>query len=233
MKYPGRELDLFARALNWKRYWSGQMAAYLRGDVLEVGAGIGANLAMLWNERVTSLTCLEPDEDLAARITPPPGAEGHLAWSVRVGTTADLREGEAFDTILYADVIEHVPEDREELARAARFLRPGGHLIVLAPAHNFLATDFDRAIGHLRRYTRRTLAALGPESLRPVKVIYLDSVGILAMLGNRLLLGSSSPSEREILFWDRYLVPPSRVLDWLTCHRLGRSVLGVWRRPAD
>ena len=40
--YVGQELDVFAHAVHWKRYWSSQIEPYLRGDVLEVGAGLGA-----------------------------------------------------------------------------------------------------------------------------------------------------------------------------------------------
>jgi hypothetical protein len=34
----------------------------------------------------------------------------------------------------------------------------------------------------------------------------------------------------EIKFWDRFLVPASRILDHLTFHRIGKSLLGVWRK---
>ena len=40
--YVGNELDLFAQAKRWKRYLASHLAPYLTGDVLEVGAGIGA-----------------------------------------------------------------------------------------------------------------------------------------------------------------------------------------------
>lgn len=46
----------------------------------------------------------------------------------------------AFDTIIYIDVLEHIEDDREELNRAASHLRPGGHLIILSPAHQKLFT---------------------------------------------------------------------------------------------
>ena len=42
-----------------------------------------------------------------------------------------------FDAILYIDVLEHIEDDRAEMARAAARLKPGGALIVLAPAHPF------------------------------------------------------------------------------------------------
>ena len=46
-KYAGSELELFEKARNWKAYWRAQIAEFVRGEVLEVGAGIGANTLTL------------------------------------------------------------------------------------------------------------------------------------------------------------------------------------------
>ena len=59
---------------------------------------------------------------------------------------------------------------------------------------------------------------------------YLDNVGLLLSLGNRLLLRRDLPSAAQIAFWDRRIIPLSRILDRLTGHRLGKTVLCVWRR---
>ena len=40
-----------------------------------------------------------------------------------------------FDCILYIDVLEHIENDRQELIEAKKRLKPGGRLIILAPAH--------------------------------------------------------------------------------------------------
>ena len=42
-----------------------------------------------------------------------------------------------------------------ELARVAAAAEAGRPVVVLSPAHQWLYTPFDRAIGHFRRYTRR------------------------------------------------------------------------------
>jgi 2-polyprenyl-3-methyl-5-hydroxy-6-metoxy-1,4-benzoquinol methylase len=224
-KYAGSELELFEKARNWKAYWRSQIARFVRGEVLEVGAGIGANTATLASLEFQHWTCLEPDSALAARIAVPPGGRHRSA----VGTIADLPAETTFDAILYIDVLEHIADDRAEMSRAAAHLKPGGAVIVLAPAHPFLFTPFDAAIGHFRRYTRASLRAAAPANLRVEKLVYLDAAGMLASAGNRLLLQRSMPTERQILTWDRLLVPVSRRIDPLFAGRLGKSVLGVWR----
>jgi len=195
-----------------------------------VGAGLGATTAALCDGRQRSWLCLEPDADLAGAIEAGIAA-GRLPSCCRVarGTTADLAADARFDAILYVDVLEHIGDDAGELGRAARHLGPGGALVVLAPAHPWLYSPFDAAIGHHRRYTRRALAAVAPAGLALVALRYLDSVGLLASAGNRLVWRRRLPTAGAIAAWDRWMVPLSaRVDPWLG-FRVGRSVLAVWR----
>jgi SAM-dependent methyltransferase len=222
-EYAGSELAVFEKAVHWKRYWRARIAPLVHGNVLEAGAGIGANTRLLADLPYRSWTCLEPDAALAAQIELPTGLHRKIT-----GTIADLAE--SFDTIIYIDVLEHIEDDAAEMARAAARLNRGGHVIVLAPAHGFLYTPFDAAIGHFRRYSRASLRSAAPAGLRESKIIYLDAAGLLASAANRLLLRQAMPTERQILAWDRLMIPISRAIDPLFGHRLGKSVLGVWQR---
>jgi SAM-dependent methyltransferase len=231
--YVGTELELFSQARNWKSYYRELLRPYLGPRVLEVGAGIGETTRHLSGTEHEQWTCLEPDRRLADRIESLQ-ASGDLPAFCHtvVGTTADLDPAEEFDSILYMDVLEHIDEDRAEVARVIPHLAPGGFLIVLAPAHNWLFTPFDAQIGHFRRYTRGTLQAAVGSELRCVSVRYLDSAGLLASLGNRLVLNSKMPTPKQIRIWDRLLVPISRILDRAFAYRVGKSVLGIWENVA-
>jgi len=229
--YVGTELELFAGALRWKAYWSGEITRYVGAKVLDVGAGLGATArALAGHPAVAAWTCLEPDPRFARALEARVAAR-ELPAAVRVsqGTLAD-HVGGPYDTILYIDVLEHIPEDCDELARAAHALAPGGRLIVLSPAHPFLFSPFDAAIGHERRYTRTTLLACSPSGLKLERMRYLDSVGLAASLANRTLLRQSIPTARQIMIWDRLMVPMSRILDPLLGYRAGKSILAVWSR---
>ena len=63
-------------------------------------------------------------------------------------------------------------------------------------------------------------------------MISLDSAGLFASVANRLVLRESVPSLRQVLFWDRVLVPFSRWVDRLTQYSFGRTVLAVWQEGA-
>jgi Methyltransferase domain len=229
-QYVGKELDIFAQAENWKRYWSAKIRPYVRGDVLEVGAGLGANTPFLKSDAVSSWTCLEPDRDLVKRLARTFSVTPPLAdCQVETGTITSL-SARRFDTILYIDVLEHIENDREELTHASSLLRDGGTIVVLSPAHQWLYSPFDRAIGHFRRYTRCSLCKCSPSDCTTEKVIYLDSIGIAASAVNRLFLRNSMPTFKQVIFWDRRLVPLSTWTDQLTMYSIGKSILGIWRK---
>jgi 2-polyprenyl-3-methyl-5-hydroxy-6-metoxy-1,4-benzoquinol methylase len=226
--YVGQELQLFSQAVNWKAYWRDQLAPFVHGSVLEVGAGDGNNAIWLQTLRFSRWVSLEPDPRLctALRARVQPATRDDVVQ----GTLVDLVATERFDTILYIDVLEHIEDDRAELTRARDRLLPGGHLIVLSPAWQFLYSPFDAAIGHFRRYRRSSLAAAAPPGLTSVLIRYLDAAGMLASAGNRVLLRSSMPNARQIKIWDEGLVPISRRLDRLLGYRFGKSILGVWKK---
>jgi len=241
LPYVGNELELFAHARNWKRYWGSVVGPYLRGDVLEVGAGLGANAQLLRAHAaaVRRWVCLEPDSRLLEQLRSSVSSPGAIApsrerpnFEARPGTVESLNASEQFDAILYIDVLEHIPDDALEIRRAAARLREGGHLIVLSPAHQWLFSPFDKAIGHYRRYTRTSMnkTAEGIDRLRLERCWYLDACGLFASAANRLLLRQAMPTLSQILLWDRVLVPGSRVLDHLLFHRFGKSVLAIWKR---
>lgn len=228
--YVGTELELFARAHGWKSYYGSMIARYIHGDVLEVGAGIGGTTTVLFTPKVRSWLCLEPDAALATQLeSATERLGGETSPSVRVGYLEDLPANMLFDCILYIDVLEHIRDDREQLAHAAEHLRPGGRIVVLSPAHEFLFSEFDRQIGHFRRYNRRSLAAAKPPGVAEESWFYLDSVGTILSLANRLLLRSDQPTVGQIRLWDRCVIPISRLIDPLLGHRVGKSIVMVWR----
>jgi hypothetical protein len=227
--YVGNELELFAAATNWKAYFARAIAPWVRGDVLEVGAGIASNTLFLHNPKVSSWRCLEPDETLAEQARS--AVAGLRDCQVLVGTTNGAGLG-SFDCLLYIDVLEHIEDDKEELERAAALVREGGSLIVLCPAHQQLYSEFDRALGHFRRYDAKTLAACGPSALELERVFYLDSVGLLASFANRALLKAAEPTPGQIKTWDRLMIPLSRLLDPCVRWHLGKSVVAAWQKPA-
>jgi hypothetical protein len=229
--YVGQELTIFAHALNWKKYYTTIIRPYFGQRVVEVGAGLGATTAVMCDGKQDEWICLEPDSALRTQID---GliSSGQLPASCRTqsGFVSDLGVSERFDSFIYIDVLEHIENDRAELEAAADHLAPGGTLIVLSPAFNFLYSPFDKSIGHYRRYDKPMLRALTPTNCHLEKLIYLDSVGMATSLVNRFILRQPMPTVEQIIFWDRRVLPFSRFLDPLLGYSFGRSIVAVWRK---
>jgi ubiquinone/menaquinone biosynthesis C-methylase UbiE len=229
-QYEGNELELFREAVNWKQYFARKIKPYIGSTVLEVGAGIGATTSILNDGTATSWTMLEPDERMFHQLQ---SKSHHLPKNVILnhGTITDASQ--QYDTILYIDVLEHIKNDRQELEAAAASLNPGGFLVVLSPAFNFLYSEFDKAIGHHRRYTKRELVKLRPSNTALVYSKYLDTAGFLASAMNKIILHQAYPTKKQVKFWDKMLIPLSRITDPLFLYSFGKTILVAWQKAAN
>ncbi|MFQ4146238.1 class I SAM-dependent methyltransferase [Chlorogloeopsis sp. ULAP02] len=229
-KYIGTELEIFAYATNWKNYYASIIHPYLSGRVLEVGAGMGMTTKVLCQANYQKWICLEPDPLLLAKIQELiDNNQLPRFCEAKVGTLSELNEV-SLDTIIYIDVLEHIENDYNELKNSLQSLNHGGKLVIISPAHQWLYSPFDKNIGHYRRYTKRSLTSIVPKGFKCIKLSYIDSVGMLASIANKILLKSAVPSLKQILFWDRVLVPISKMLDPLLFFSTGKSVIGIWEK---
>lgn len=233
-EYVGDELDLFAKATNWKSYLFQQISPYLGRSVLEVGAGCGGTTKAFSTGQHDQWLCLEPDPSLEMQLKQ--AIENNKLPSFcesKVGVLNELDAGMLFDSILYIDVLEHIEDDHAEFQRIPGHLSAGGYAIILCPAHNFLFSPFDKSVGHFRRYNKSMFKTLTASQLSLVKLKYLDAVGMSASLANKYLMKQGLPTRRQVAFWDSVLVPLSRYLcDPCTFGMFGKSILGIWQKKA-
>lgn len=110
----------------------GQLLAPLDGDILELGAGTGANLEH-YGEGVRSLTLTEPSAPMRRRLE-------RKAAEARRGTEVRVLEAQAeslpfddasFDVVTSTLVLCSVRDQAASLAEIRRVLRPGGVLAVI------------------------------------------------------------------------------------------------------
>src|SRR5687768_9622708 len=102
INYIGNELELFQHASVWKNYYGNLIRPYLKGTVLEVGAGIGSTTSSLCNGTQKDWLCVEPDpvlfEKLQKKIE---GGELPACCRAFKGTTSDLPKSARFNAIIY------------------------------------------------------------------------------------------------------------------------------------
>jgi SAM-dependent methyltransferase len=130
------------------------LAANPERRVLNVGAGQGSFTRLLEARgfEVVSTDVTEPA--LAVLRT---RVQGDV---VRADMTALAFADASFDAVVAGEVLEHIEDDRQAVAEAARVLRPGGVLAVSVPAHPEWFGPSDAWAGHVRRYQRAALEDL-------------------------------------------------------------------------
>lgn len=155
------------------------IASLVTGDsVLDIGCGSGALITVL-HRMGKHASGIEPNQGLIdVAIKRDPGLHLHHATGADVDTL-----GHTYDSVTIIDVLEHIEDDIDQAERIRRALAPGGQLIVLVPAFQFLFGKRDLAAGHYRRYGRRQLigvlerAGFTVESSR-----YWNAIGFLPYL---------------------------------------------------
>lgn len=230
-KYQGKELPLFEKATNWKKYFSKIIRPFIKGKILECGPGIGTTTKVLDNAGYDEWILLEPDTEMAKLLKIKiQGKELPANCKVVEGSISTIENRPQFDTILYIDVLEHIENDKAEVEDAISRLSTKGYLIILSPAFNVLYSKFDHAIGHYRRYTRKELKSLISGPMNRILLRYLDSSGFFLSYANKLLLKQKYPTEKQIHIWDKYVVPVSEISDRLLNYSFGKSILGIWQK---
>jgi SAM-dependent methyltransferase len=198
---------------------------YVGDHVVEVGAGIGT-FTLALAARGVRVTALEPEEDLAAILEERTrGRDGVRVLRQTIGNAPHDLVGDA-DSAISFNVLEHIPDDRGALAAVRRFLRPGGQLLLLSPAHPFLFGATDRAVDHERRYTKDGLGTLLAESGYDVADLrYVNPIGAAGWLVSSRLLRRTTLPRGPLKLYER-LVPALRAIDRV---RLPFG-LSVWAR---
>ena len=214
------------------RAWQHELIAPHCGpDLLEVGAGLGEFAAQFTGLRRHVVTDVDPGAvaAMAERFRDRPEVEA-LRLDLSAG---DLDTGPPLSTVLAINVLEHLEDDRGALRALARAVRPGGRIVIWVPGYEQLYGDFDRAVGHVRRYTPRTLReAFEGAGLRPEVVTPVNLLGGIAWWLTVRRGGVGSPRPGLVRTYDRVVVPVSRALERRVRPPFGQSVLGVATVPA-
>jgi SAM-dependent methyltransferase len=133
----------------------------------------------------------------------------------------------SFDTVFALNVIEHIEDDTLAIKNCKNLLKPGGTLIILVPAYQFLFNEFDKSLEHYRRYNKKTLnAVVKLTGLKPVKSFYFNVVGILGWFVTGSLLKKKTIPEGQMGLYNK-MVPLIKIVDCLVFNKMGLSVICV------
>ncbi len=205
---------------------------HLGGEVLEIGAGHGTFTEML-ARKATRVVASDISQRCVSRLRE--RFRGEEQVEILLGSVDSAAAHGPFDTVVMINVLEHIEDDDGALAELrGRVLRPGGRVVLWVPAFSFLYSDFDRRIGHYRRYTRSGLRAqLSQAGYQVQDVRYVNAVGAVAWLVLARFLRRTPTHGTPVKVFDRYFVPALKRLEQRWQPPFGQSVLAVASRPAQ
>jgi SAM-dependent methyltransferase len=129
-----------------------------------------------------------------------------------------------FDLIFLFDVLEHI-EDESGFLQSVKFhLAESGRLLINVPAHQALYSDYDRAAGHLRRYSLKQLAKVAEQNGLRVRALTYWGLPLVPLL--ILRKGMSLERSNGTSGFDPGHM--NRVLSWLArCEALPHRLIGT------
>jgi SAM-dependent methyltransferase len=223
-------LESLASAVNYHRWLTDLVEPYLGDAPVELGSGLG-DYAHTWSaapSRVVTVTDADTSraEHLSRRFAEHP--------RVRVRSLDITRPYDGQHSALVAvNVLEHIDDDVGALRAAHSLVEPGGHVVMFVPAFSFAMSKFDRAVGHVRRYTKRSLrGAFSQAGLEVVRIHYVNAPGLVAWFCGMRLLGMTPHDGPTVRLWDRIVVPAARAVEARLRPPFGQSVFAVGRVPS-
>ena len=224
IQYDGFELEHFDSASNFRKYQVSLILKYINGNFVEVGAGKGG-LVPYYKKIPKNVTLLEPEKKLF-KILKKKFYSRKI--SIKNHTVNELKS--YYDTIIYYDVLEHIKKDLSEVRTASKKLKKNGYLIFNVPAYQSFFSEFDRSVGHYKRYNKKDFINIEKKTnLKIEKLVYYDSIGFLFLVLNKIFSLKQTNLKNKIFLWD-LLIPVSKLIDFLTFNMFGKSLLCVFRK---
>ena len=132
------------------------------------------------------------------------------------------------DSVIYINVLEHIEDDRLELETVHRTLREKGCVFIFVPALPMLFSEFDKHIGHYRRYRKKELTEKCRNAGFKILVNnYFDISGIIPWLLKYRLMKSTTMSSESVRLYDKFVVPTAKPLEKFLTPPIGKNLLVV------
>jgi SAM-dependent methyltransferase len=190
-----------------------QILPYLGREVLEVGCGNG-NFTVLLAQNCPRVVAVDLNEEYVRaaknRLKEKPGVE------VIVADATQSQWEHSFDMVVMLDVLEHIDDDVKMLSQLKNCLKPGGKLVVKVPALEWLYSPMDKAIGHYRRYNKKTLSqTFRKADFSQPLIWYFNVLGILGWWLNGKVLGCTTPPAEQVGLFNKMVPFLSAVETWI------------------
>ncbi len=215
-------LETLGQADEYYKWIAFRLRPYLKGKVLEIGAGSG-NFSRSAREWASEYHVSEGDPRLVTML------EREFEHAFRWDVYHPFPTSGLYDTVVTINVVEHLKDDLHAVKAMIERLKPGGCLVILVPAMKFLYGSMDRSFGHFRRYTKQSMKDLMKDV--PLAIEKMEYVNVIGMAGwflyGRILKRDHLPQHLCSRF---NLVVPLLKLERPLAHFMGLSLITIARK---
>lgn len=232
VEYVGKDLEAMDFAVNYHRWILGIMKPFLGTHLVEVGAGTGSFSELLLETAPATLSLIEPSamvETLRANLQNREfSTEIKIYPNIFAEVAEQLAVAQSPDSLIYINVLEHIEDDRLELQTVHKTLRKNGRVFIFVPALPTLFSEFDKQIGHFRRYRKKELNEKCENAgFRLLLSKYFDVSGILPWLVKYRLLKSRTMESGAVQLYDKFVVPLAQPFEKFIPPIIGKNLLVV------
>lgn len=228
--YEGRDLEAMDFAVKYHSWVLDIFKPYLGKSILEVGAGSGSFSELLATTRPESIVAIEPSSEMYPLLKQVASKhkkiiEVHKKYFLEI--KSDLKKKKV-DSAVYINVFEHIEHDEEELKYLYETLPKGAHVCIFVPAGKALMSDFDRSIGHYRRYTKKELVNKVKAAGFDIKLARrFDFAGVLPWYIKFTLMKSKKMEPGLAKTYDKFVVPVVSKIEKVGEPIFGKNVILV------
>ena len=231
-RYAADDLQTMKEAVRYQAHIFDLLRPHVGSRVFEVGCGIGTMSRQLVDV-VERLVCIEPNLNCAARARDV--LDGDPRITLRVCHLEECSRTELlqqrFDTIVCVNVLEHIEDDIRALRLFRDVVGPaGGRVVIFVPAVQAAYGPLDAALGHHRRYSKRSLGrALSTSGIDLVTMKYTNPIGLLGWMYNAHISRTTEHTRDQVRLFERFVAPWALPLERLVSPPLGLSLFAVGR----
>ena len=218
-------------AVNMHSWIASLIGPYMGSSNLELGAGIGTISQYLVDDYEVDFC--EASEHCRSRLKE--------RFSTRKADYFhdffEMEKGRKYDCIYSSNVMEHFEDDQAVISRASELLNENGYFVTYVPACNILYSEFDRKIGHYRRYTNMDIERLNRHIkeedllLDLIRKSYFNPIGGLAWFVKMRVLKGQSIDPKDAAIYDRFF-PYLKWSNVFSKILKGQNMLFVYQKKA-
>jgi SAM-dependent methyltransferase len=207
---------------------------YMGTSLLEIGTGQG-NFKKYVSGSVKSYASIDIDDDVIKRAKERDPQGNYIVADISAADFKEKVKDLKLSSIICLNVLEHVPDHKAGLNYMLDSLEKGGHLLLFVPSFKGLYNDLDRLAGHLRRYKKKDVLELisNRNDIEIIRNEYFNPVGGFGWWLNKFKKHETINSKnvnKQVLFFDKYVVPFSKFFNFFTKPFFGQSLYCIIKK---